>query len=191
MPTCTCCQRTLETSAFHKRADRAKTTRSQCKECIRAEKAEYSKKRYAAKRDQILARVKAAYDPVKAARYGQLNRQKHAEKLRVRYHTDLNFRLRCLLRGRLHGALRRGRKSSNTMDLLGCSIERFRTHLEQQFTGDMTWERLRVGDIHIDHIKPCVAFDLSDPEQQRICFHYTNLQPLWAIDNRRKYTSNS
>ena len=33
---------------------------------------------------------------------------------------------------------------------------------------------------------PCASFDLTDPEQQRQCFHYTNLQPLWAADNIRK-----
>jgi hypothetical protein len=42
------------------------------------------------------------------------------------------------------------------------------------------------GIWHIDHITPCTAFDLTDPEQQKKCFHYTNLQPLWASDNIRK-----
>ncbi len=39
---------------------------------------------------------------------------------------------------------------------------------------------------HIDHIRPCSSFDLSDPKQQEECFHYTNLQPLWKHDNRLK-----
>jgi len=49
----------------------------------------------------------------------------------------------------------------------------------------MTWSNYGKG-WHIDHIKPCASFDLSNPEQQKICFHYTNLQPLWAIDNIKK-----
>jgi hypothetical protein len=48
----------------------------------------------------------------------------------------------------------------------------------------MTWNNH--GKWHIDHIIPCCAFDLADPEQRKRCFHYTNLQPLWAQQNFRK-----
>ena len=48
----------------------------------------------------------------------------------------------------------------------------------------MTWDNY--GEWHIDHIKPCCGFDLTDFEQQKKCFHYTNLQPLWAKDNITK-----
>lgn len=44
----------------------------------------------------------------------------------------------------------------------------------------MTWENHKHCGWHLDHIIPCSSFDLSDPEQQNKCFHYTNLQPLWA-----------
>lgn len=49
------------------------------------------------------------------------------------------------------------------------------------------------GQWHVDHIIPCDSFDLFDVEQQKICFHYTNLQPLWAKDNLikgNKYENN-
>ena len=42
------------------------------------------------------------------------------------------------------------------------------------------------GNIHIDHILPCASFDLTDSKEQKKCFHYSNLQPLWAEDNLRK-----
>jgi hypothetical protein len=45
----------------------------------------------------------------------------------------------------------------------------------------MTWENH--GKWHIDHIKPCASFDLSIPEQQKLCFNFSNLQPLWQRDN--------
>ena len=58
-------------------------------------------------------------------------------------------------------------------------------HIEQQFQPGMSWER-HGKDLHIDHIKPCAAFDLTDPEQQKICFHFSNMRPLWAVDNLKK-----
>ena len=39
---------------------------------------------------------------------------------------------------------------------------------------------------HVDHIVPCSSFDLTSEKQQRICFNYKNLQPLWADENLRK-----
>jgi len=70
------------------------------------------------------------------------------------------------------------------LDLLGCTVEELRAHLEKQFKRGMSWSNY--GRWHIDHIRPCASFDLTDPEQQRICFHYSNLQPLWAEENMRK-----
>ena len=48
----------------------------------------------------------------------------------------------------------------------------------------MTWDNQ--GEWHIDHILPCVAFDLEDPMEQQACFHYRNLQALWKVDNQKK-----
>ena len=57
-------------------------------------------------------------------------------------------------------------------------------HIQNKFTEGMLWDNY--GLWHIDHIRPCSKFDLSKPKEQRKCFHYSNLQPLWAIDNIRK-----
>lgn len=51
----------------------------------------------------------------------------------------------------------------------------------------MTWENYGFYTWHIDHIRPCASFDLSDPEQQKICFNYKNMQPLWAHENLSKH----
>jgi hypothetical protein len=93
------------------------------------------------------------------------------------------------LRGRIYMALKRGVKSESTMQLLGCSIEFFKTHFQSLFKDGMTWDRYLAGEIVIDHIKPCAKFNLTDPEEQNFCFHYTNLQPLWKLDNLKKGTS--
>ena len=59
-------------------------------------------------------------------------------------------------------------------------------YLENQFKPGMTWQNHTVTGWHIDHIMPCSIFDLSKPEKQKACFHYTNLQPLWYYENIRK-----
>lgn len=91
-----------------------------------------------------------------------------------------------ILRARVRLALKHNKKSASITRLLGCSIAKLRTHLESQFLPGMTWENHTLQGWHIDHRAPCAAFDLRQPEQQRACFHYTNLQPLWAFDNLSK-----
>jgi hypothetical protein len=76
-----------------------------------------------------------------------------------------------------------GSKSARTRELLGCPPEFLRAHLEAQFTPGISWETYGPKGWHIDHIKPCAKFDLTKPEEQRACFHFTNLQPLWWYDN--------
>lgn len=105
-------------------------------------------------------------------------RKRRAESPEVVIRTRLSVRIRALLKSDV--------KHSSTLALLGCSIPEFRVYIEQRFTEGMSWERFMKGHIHIDHVKPCCSFDLLDPEQQKICFHHTNLQPLWAPDNRKK-----
>jgi hypothetical protein len=106
--------------------------------------------------------------------------------VRDRYRTDPTFKLMHNLRRRVQRALKGTCKSARTLGLLGCTVEEFRAHLESQFKPGMTWENQGYCGWHVDHIRPCASFDLTDPEQQRICFHYTNLQPLWAEENMRK-----
>ena len=94
--------------------------------------------------------------------------------------------LAMILRTRLHDALRGRTKADHTLVLVGCTLDQLKVHLEQQFTEGMTWFNYGFRGWHIDHVIPCASFDLTDPVQQRMCFHYTNLQPLWAADNFRK-----
>jgi hypothetical protein len=75
------------------------------------------------------------------------------------------------------------KKISKSPELLGCTVQEAREHLEKQFKEGMTWENHGLYGWHIDHIIPCASFDLTDPDQQKKCFHYTNLQPLWAKEN--------
>jgi hypothetical protein len=73
------------------------------------------------------------------------------------------------------------RKKEKTIELLGADINTVWNHLESKFKLGMTKDNH--GKWHIDHIKPCASFDLTKKEEQLKCFHYTNLQPLWAREN--------
>jgi len=105
---------------------------------------------------------------------------------KIRYHTDINYKLKTNLRNRLNEAINNKHKSARTMELLGCTIEELKQHLESLFGPGMNWENHSQFGWHIDHINPCASFDLSDAKQQKECFHYTNLQPLWWYDNLAK-----
>jgi len=78
------------------------------------------------------------------------------------------------------------KKIYKTIELLGCTALKAKEHIEKQFKEGMTWENHGFYGWHIDHIIPCASFDLTDPKQQKKCFHYTNLQPLWAKENISK-----
>ena len=80
------------------------------------------------------------------------------------------------------------KKSLSTLELCGCSIDKLKEHIESQFTEGMSWEEFNNSRIHIDHRTPCCSYDLTKEDEQRKCFHYTNLQPLWAEDNLSKAT---
>jgi len=108
------------------------------------------------------------------------------KNLQRRRDEDSQYRMKMALHVRLYDAVKhqKGVKSSKTLELLGCTVEQLQTFLEAEFIEGMSWENY--GDWHIDHILPCASFNLEDPEEQKKCFHWTNLQPLWAIDNLRK-----
>jgi len=112
-------------------------------------------------------------------------RDKFNKYIRDRLKTDINFKLRKTIRARIRLALKNDKKRSKTLKLLGVNnIITAKKHLEKLFKPRMTWKNH--GKWHIDHIIPCSSFDLTKASEQRECFHYTNLQPLWASENLSK-----
>ena len=108
------------------------------------------------------------------------NNPEKVKSFRKRYSSKLKTKIVRNLRNRLWHAVKKGYKTSKSLELLGCTIPELKIHLEAKFLPTMTWENY--GTLwHIDHITPCASFDLTDPEQQKKCFHYTNLQPLFAV----------
>jgi hypothetical protein len=120
-------------------------------------------------------------------RWAKANRKKIREYHRQRMKNP-NHRLRQVLSGRILQAVKNqsSDKAYKSMELLGCTIQELREHLESQFTEGMTWEKMGRGGWHIDHIIPCAFFDLSKPSHQKVCFNWQNLQPLWESDNCAK-----
>jgi hypothetical protein len=113
-----------------------------------------------------------------------LQRKKDIHYFKNRLAKDINFKLSRYLSCRIWHALKRNIKSARTLELLGCSIEFLKGYLASKFIPGMTWENY--GKWHVDHIKPCASYDLSNESEQKLCFNYTNLQPLWAEDNLSK-----
>ena len=113
-------------------------------------------------------------------------KEQRRERSKTRKLTDPTFKLSGNLRNRFQRALtnQKGWKYESLSKILGCSMEFARSYLETLFLPGMTW--LNYGDWEIDHIIPCASFDLSKLEDQKKCFHFTNLQPLWWLDNVKK-----
>lgn len=144
-------------------------------------------------KDKILVRKR---EYMKERRKDPVYQENRREYKRKRYWSDPEYRISCSLRRHTYRIIKLGtKKSARTLELLGCDIPTFKAYLESKFLPGMIWDNYGhyslKGPItwHIDHIIPCAAFDLTDPEQQRRCFHYSNLQPLWAPDNLQKNAS--
>lgn len=120
--------------------------------------------------------------------YRKINRKELSRKEAERLKYDINFRIRKLMRNIVRSAIRRVSKNnikhSSTITQIGCDDVFFKQYIESKFKKGMTWDNH--GKWHVDHIIPCSKFDLTDPAQQKMCNHYSNLQPLWAKDNLKK-----
>jgi hypothetical protein len=127
---------------------------------------------------------------LKKRQYNKNNRDKinayHRE-----YYKDINRRLRKNLRGRLSCAIRRGfdgSRGGSFVKELQCSIEEFKSFIENKWLNGMNWDNYGWGDDkwHLDHIQPLIKFDLTNPKEFVVAAYYKNYQPLWQKDNFRK-----
>ena len=123
----------------------------------------------------------------KSREYYQENKEKIHKYYKKRYHSDPEYNLICRLRTRMSKVVKAAgldKKCDSTSELLGISPSGLKEWLERQFTEGMTWENR--SDWHVDHRVPITAFDLTVDQNQRICFWYKNLHPMWAKDNLQK-----
>jgi hypothetical protein len=125
----------------------------------------------------------------KIVAYRQATKAQKAEWERNHRHTNIQYRLAGNLRSRLKVALLKNKNENRQWAVrdLGCTIPELMDYLAAKFTEGMTWGNY--GEWHIDHVRPLASFDLTDPEAAKLACHYTNLQPLWAVDNLSKAAS--
>jgi len=122
------------------------------------------------------------YDCVTIGEMKRRNKRKRASSITPRPRIILANAITKRLRGKLIGKSR----TAYALSLLGCSMQELQTHIESKWKNGMTWSNYGWSGWVIDHIRPCASFDLNDAEQQKECFHYKNLQPLWAKENDKK-----
>ncbi len=154
------------------------------KEAISKKLKEY----YETHRVEIIEKQKIYQETHKEERklYLKQNNETIRAYVRNKRKNDINFRLTGSLRNRVRKAVKGINKSKSTLELIGCSIEELKQYLEKHFQLGMNWDNYNYRGWHIDHIRPCASFDLNKPEEQRKCFHFTNLQPMWRKENQKK-----
>lgn len=209
MQKCSKCQELKSLDSFHKSNQHPNGYRQICKLCrkpysqffyqknqkqiinyqagVRRRKPHKNKKYYQANKQYF-----ESYRSENKPRYSlwrRNNRKKLNDYRRHKIKTDPQFKLSCSLRSRLSTLLKqsRAKKYNTTLELLGCSLNEFKNYIEKQFQTGMSWDNY--GNWHIDHVRPCSSFDLTKEQDQKLCFRYSNLQPLWAKDNLVKSSS--
>tara|TARA_R110000803_G_scaffold21155_1_gene53533 strand:- start:11 stop:700 length:690 start_codon:yes stop_codon:yes gene_type:complete len=145
------------------------------KERIKEYCKEYSKKHYEANKERIKEYCKE---------YKKANKERLNEYLKERRKVDPLYKMKGNLRCRTLSAFKNKGycKTSKTQEMLGVNWEVCKAHIERQFTKGMTWDNS--AEWHIDHIIPLASAN-TEEELKKLC-HYSNLQPLWAIDNLMK-----
>jgi len=145
------------------------------------EKINKKKKQYYLKNIEKIKKYSKEYNILNK---DKINKYKNEWKLN-KIKNDPTYKIKDNLRHRIYMALKGIVKSKRTIDLLGTSIDNLWIHLEKTFKPGMTKDNY--GKVwHVDHKIPCASFDLTKPEEQAKCFHYTNLQALFAKENLSK-----
>jgi hypothetical protein len=109
--------------------------------------------------------------------------KEYKKKWEQKMRNDPIFKIKRNLRRRVHHVLKGNRKADKTFNLIGCTAEEFKKHIESLWKEGMSWDNYGPKGWHVDHIIPCYKFNLLRESEQRKCFHYTNQRPLWAKEN--------
>lgn len=201
MKQCNDCQQFKELTEFHLCGKYKENVyfRGECKECSKHYKKsekfkkwqkeyrssdEYKEKRRSYRKQSHVKAKESAYE--KRDGVVQKRRTRKAKRHLERYHLDPLYKASVLCRNRIREVLKNKSwtKINKFKDYIGCSQEELKLHIENLFQSGMTWENQGKFGWHIDHIIPLSSANTPE-ELYKLC-HYTNLQPLWAIDNLKK-----
>ena len=170
---CFKCKDYLPLTNFNNNRTKWDGKESDCKVCCKKRYSKYWSKKGKERNDKVQ----------KHRRTSDTYKEKARDYDRKRRKTNIQYAIKDRVSRSLRSALEKQncKKISSTTSYLGCSVQYFKEYLEAQFVEGMSWDNR--DQWHIDHRRPCASFDLLDVEQQQMCFHYTNLQPMWALDN--------
>ena len=191
---CRGCGETKLLSEYHKKKTGKYGRDSKCKLCKKAYNKKYRKSESAKKalkkyrETGKYIETKKKYEKSEA---GKVTKKKYqtSEKGRAwqkswqknRRHNDPVYKLHRNLSSSFGIWMKGNQKTCRTAQYVGCSYKELLDHLESQFDEGMSWENQ--GEWHIDHFKAQSRFDPAIEEEAFMCWHYTNLQPMWASEN--------
>jgi len=182
---CSYCGHDFPLDKFNKNCGVSDGLSSSCRDCERIITTKYRD----ANREKIRKRDNA-HKKVKWQEFKELHKdeieQKKKERELVSQEKRVLAKIARSIRARIRDNIKRKSNGGRSTGLLGCDIIFFRDYIESLFELNMSWDNYGYYGWHLDHVIPCVMFDMTNEEDVKKCFHYTNYQPLWRRDNQSK-----
>jgi len=169
---CKKCKIEKEIDDFHLHGQSKDGHRNVCKMCRKVEsKVYYDENR---KRYNIMSSKWNKNNPLRRKEIVK----KHKQTPEIKFKEGVRHRIYMYMK------TMKMRKKNKTFDIVGLTPEDLRNYIEKQFEDGMSWENYGVW--HVDHILP-ISLGKTEDEIYKLC-HYTNLQPLWGVNNLKKGT---
>lgn len=108
------------------------------------------------------------------------------ERYRWQMENKPGYAINGRMRTSINKALKGGKAGRRWELLVGYTIGELMAHLERQLPRGYTMADFGTGRLHIDHIVPKSAFDVTNPAELKACWALSNLRPLPAVVNMRK-----
>lgn len=204
---CCKCERDLPLSMFHKDKSRKDGLSCYCKECrltyakehhikVRDKHKEYKKKYWGENKHRFVEERRKYREEhreyMKIWHKQDYAKNKHKilseayKHKKERLKNDPIFKYKENVRHLIYCSFKRKghKKTSNTQEIIGCTFEQLKEHLNKTFYENYGVEYDGTQEVHIDHITP-LATAKTEEDVIKLC-HFSNLQLLKAKDNIEK-----